>query len=808
MSNTVSISTDITEEFIGQAPFSVMARVAMQLGRESISSSIIAITELVKNAYDADAQSIHICFRGLTGLEDNFENSDNGETTTAVENDKPLDVSPVLIIEDDGTGMTKKQLKEQWLVIGTTNKLISGRSKKKGRVLTGEKGLGRLGLDRLCTMTIVQSSVVEKSKATKLVVDWTKYEATDQRLEKIQHDLYITPKIFTDPYTGKTKKFDHGTSLVLLGLKDIWTTASLQQLREELTLLVSPFAGIGDFSISLETELDAEGLNGPIGSEFILDAAEWELIAEIDAEGLVKFQMFSKQYPETFEFGPEVWSNVFKGTRKTKAECGPLTFQMYFYPRQSVSIADLTFSRVQIASFLDANNGIRIYRDGFRVKPYGAPDGTGDWLRLSYRRQQNPQGVTQEPVGSWKVGYNQVVGSVSISRETNANLIDQTNRENLVEGPAFSDMRMFVERAIQHFEINRQKFEIAKKSAEQSNYDKAKETIELKSSETEESVNQAKDIVANIVQQTDAGNRPSAELVDSLTETIGQIESQLQEQRKAQKELEEQAYEREALFQRQKDTLGNLASLGILATRFGHETLGSSNLVLTNAKDLQNDMTQGLFMVTPDMRQDIEEELEIIVHESSKIETFSQFMLRNVRRDKRHRQATNLKTLIERTFQSFDTLLKEKDISVTFEIPETVSTILAFEIDWESIFVNLLANSVWALDDVSHKDRFIRIRMWEKEQQLKISFADSGIGVEAGTEEQIFLPTVSTRRNKTTGEVIGTGMGLSIVQDFVEAHEGGEITVESPCDLGGAQFHITVRLPQLHLRGNRESNNV
>ncbi len=82
----------------GAVPFSVMARVAMQLGRESISNSITAIIELVKNAYDADAETVRIRF---------------GSARTG---------DAVLIIEDDGIGMTEEQFRDQWMVIGTPNK--------------------------------------------------------------------------------------------------------------------------------------------------------------------------------------------------------------------------------------------------------------------------------------------------------------------------------------------------------------------------------------------------------------------------------------------------------------------------------------------------------------------------------------------------------------------------------------------------------------------------------------------------------------------------------------------------------------
>ena len=146
---------------IGDAPFSVAARVAMQLGRESISNSMIAITELVKNAYDADATHVSIRFHGL-------------DTANAL-----------LIISDDGCGMSEEVLRNQWMVVGTAGKKLAPRSPVKNRTLTGEKGLGRLGLDRLCKIACISTFVENQDYGLELVVDWSKYEGTEQRLEEV-----------------------------------------------------------------------------------------------------------------------------------------------------------------------------------------------------------------------------------------------------------------------------------------------------------------------------------------------------------------------------------------------------------------------------------------------------------------------------------------------------------------------------------------------------------------------------------------------------------------------------------------------
>ena len=408
---------------IDDVSFSVTARVATQLGRESISNSIVAVLELVKNAYDADAENVKIRFGNL-------------------DQDKPL-----LVIEDDGNGMTEQQLRDGWLVIGTPNKLLSAQSSRKRRVLTGEKGLGRLGLNRLCEKTVVQSFSTEESSGLELEINWRKYEEMDTPLEKIRHDLYSISKFMIDPITGVPKELSRGTQLILQDLKDTWTEKFLQDLKRELTLLVSPFAGINDFSIELDSGMKWEEIDGKVGSADLLHAAEWKLIAEIDEGRNVSYTMSSDQHETNFELKPVSWSKKFP--RESEGPlCGPLKFEMYFFPRRPVDLGEVDFNQTQIRNFLNSNQGIRIYRDGFRVKPYGEPTGEGDWLRLSYRRQQHPGGFMQ---GNWRVGSNQVVGAVFLERAQNPDLIDQTNREGIVEGAAFSHLKTLAEDAVMFF---------------------------------------------------------------------------------------------------------------------------------------------------------------------------------------------------------------------------------------------------------------------------------------------------------------------------------------------------------------------
>ena len=760
---------------IDDVSFSVTARVAMQLGRESISNSTVAILELVKNAYDADAETVKIRFGNL---------------------DK---TNPLLVIEDDGNGMNEQQLRDGWLVIGTSNKLLSGQSSRKKRVLTGEKGLGRLGLDRLCEKTVVQSFSEGESSGLELEINWRKYEEIAAPLEKIRHDLYRIPKFISDPITNLSKEFSEGTRLILYDLKDVWSKEHWQDLKQELRLLISPFAGINDFAIELDSGMKWDEIDGKVGSVEMLNAAEWRLIAEFDEEKNVSYTMSSDQHQENFKHGPFSWSENFRHTNEQPL-CGPLKFEMYFFPRRPVDLGEVNFSYTQIREFLDSNQGIRIYRDGFRVKPYGEPTGEGDWLRLSYRRQQHPSGITQ---GNWRVGSNQVVGAVFLERDKNPDLIDQTNREGIVEGPAFYHLKMLAGHAIRFFELRREEFE--KTRDRLTEYEEARGEATKSTKASLEAVNNLKDTTSTITEilQTAVQKKPIVNdveaLLNSLDAVVNAVDETATNTQKAYDRLAKATEEQQEELQSQKDTLGNLASLGILTTSFGHETLRTSNLVILYARHLRRNLGKGLVMVSPDVREMVKDNLELLVSSVDKIHNFADFTLKNVSRDKRKRKTVDLSRVITQVLRYFAGPLKKRNITVELNLPEKVSPIRAFEIDWESIFINLITNAVWALENTKTEQRKIRISMWEAKNYLKITFADSGCGLEAGTEDRIFAPTFSTKRNEK-GEIDGTGLGLAIVKGFVEDYTGGSIHVESPCDFGGAQFHIQILIPNLNSR--------
>lgn len=758
-------------EAIGKKPFSVSARVAMQLGRESISSSIVAILELVKNAYDADAENVYIQFVGLEGFE-----------------------QTALILQDDGVGMTKSQVEDNWLVIGTSNKAISRLSAKKNRVLVGEKGLGRLGLDRLAHQTRMVTFSTGSDFGIELEIDWQKYEnAANERLESIEHDLFKVPKESSDLRTPGLPEIEHGTRLELVGLKDRWAKKDLEKLREELTLLVSPFGGANDFSIWFYTGVgDWQDLDGQVESSHLAEAATWTLTSSLTVDGHIYHEVRSYGNDELEFKAEEKWTELFRGRDiEEKPRCGPIEFTMYFYER----IHPILGARA--SRFLQSNQGIRIYRDKFRVKPYGDPSASGesDWLNLNARRVSNPAGVG-DPKKQWRVAYNQVVGAVFITREKNGALLDQTNREGIVEGPAYFDLRRYAINAVEFFETQRQKYERSQKKRRE--IEEAREEAQTKSQAvigaTTKVKNSWEQIIDEIEQRAATGAPPNFdEIRQTFDTTLQELERSAEESAKKSEELARESEAQEEEYEEQKNTLGNLASLGIITAAFGHETVGYAKAVIGNIKLLRDDVYP-LFPALFEKRHlDIIRDIDEIEQAANRINTFAAFALGNVQRDKRKRKDESLESIARDVFKAVN-LGEAYRIEAEIDFAPDIPKVSVFRIDWESIFINLITNAKWAIDNSPdiNRPRKIRVRAIRDESMVHLFFSDSGCGIPKYAENRIFEPGFSTKENRQ-GDIVGTGMGLAIVQNFIEGYNG-KIDVKRESDLGGAEFHIELPL--------------
>ena len=194
----------MTETVQNSISFSVDAGLIDRLGRELVGKAETAVSELVKNAYDADAKNVEV----------NFINS--------------LWSGGTLKIIDDGLGMTYDQLKLGFMTISSSDKVHNPLSKRFGRNRAGKKGIGRFATQRLGKKLIIITQTLETEQALKVTVNWDEYKI-DQDITSIVNQIEYLPK-----------QKPEGTTLIIENLREGWTEASIKRIYRYVSDLFQP----------------------------------------------------------------------------------------------------------------------------------------------------------------------------------------------------------------------------------------------------------------------------------------------------------------------------------------------------------------------------------------------------------------------------------------------------------------------------------------------------------------------------------------------------------------------------------------
>jgi signal transduction histidine kinase len=400
----------------GEMRFRPRARIIQTIGRDLISNQVIAIQELIKNAYDADADEVHITF------------------------EPPLEIGKgAVIISDNGDGMTMSDIRGGWMEPATPSKVTRTHS-GKGRRVTGEKGIGRFAAARVGRFLDIVTRPKNGNSEISVSFDWSLFADPSKYLDEISCTIQT---VDSSPEAPK------GTQLRISGLNDNWEedaekgVHSFSDLKAELSRLVAPLDK-DEFKIFLSLPPQYLPLEGEITPPDVLGKPHYKLCGSMDGAG---------QVDASYE-GPQGVSFLLdeKGARPKvliggkPPRCGSFKFELRVWDRANEDLEPLAKelgSTIRaIKRDLDAASGISIYRDNFRVL---VPE--GDWLRLDLRRVQNP---------TMRVSNNQVVGRIFISADRNKALKDQTNRQGIVDSPEFDDFKIAVKEILSKLEIRRE----------------------------------------------------------------------------------------------------------------------------------------------------------------------------------------------------------------------------------------------------------------------------------------------------------------------------------------------------------------
>ena len=445
----------------------------------------------------------------------------------------------------------------------------------------------------------------------------------------------------------------------------------------------------------------------------------------------------------------------FKDVDNNLSKIGSFDFEFYFmkrgggqekdeikkYPYKNVNYRD----RVK---WLNEFGGIKLFRDYFRVRPYGeAKSNSFDWLDLGKRALQNPT-VTRP---GYKVRPQQTYGIVNISRIHNISFEDKSSREGIQENDTFSLFKNILIEIIGVFENDRNQVMMTLKKIfdENNKREKAKEEAKRKAKEKKD-------------KESNGDEETSAEDTSTLVDGVLAFEE-----------------ENEDLKDEQK-LLRVLASAGMIVTSFAHELKNMSDSLLPRTSDLKM-ILSGL--VDAEKLKELPEELDPMIliddiqDQDRKLKHWLDFSLGAVRKDKRTYRKIDLVDYLKKFERLWNSILTKKKIE--FSIHRGVFSEVFFqghEIDLDSIFNNLIANSVDAFNrpDASSV-RKIEFRFeFDVKTGINVVYEDSGPGLEGNIVDanKIFLPFVSTKRDEHTGEQIGTGLGMWITKSVIDDYDG------------------------------------
>jgi anti-sigma regulatory factor (Ser/Thr protein kinase) len=409
--------------------FKPRARLLAQLGDQLIRNESVALLEIVKNSYDADAKTVKIKMQKLNDPK-------NG----------------VIEIEDDGTGMDIETIKTAWMDIGNDIKEFMLKNKEKTkifkRVPLGDKGIGRFAVHKMGDVVEITSKMKNKSEVH-FKIDWNSFKDS-----KYLDDVPVTiverdPEVFTG---GRT-----GTIIKITQLRKSWEREMIKDLYRSLNSLRHPFEKKSTFSIEIELD-DKELTKGLLTWKTVSDWSLFNYHIEIEGDSIKKFRYEFTPWPSMKKLKKRIMTESDEHIKKvlklldsdgkpldmTKYKIGRIELNGLIYDRESKVLSLGLQDKKGIKNYLDKNGGIRVYRDDIRVYDYGEPE--NDWLSLDTKRVNVP---------TRRISNNIVVGAVSLNRYDSQDLIEKTNREGFIENDAYFAFRDAVSYALNLVVIKR-----------------------------------------------------------------------------------------------------------------------------------------------------------------------------------------------------------------------------------------------------------------------------------------------------------------------------------------------------------------
>ena len=683
------------------------------LGRELITDRITALFEIVKNAYDANSNSVVVEF---------------------------IDVSPKskkskIIIRDDGIGMEFFDIKNKWMVIGTSSKRRERVSPAPyNRKVVGKKGIGRFAVDLLGAKLTLKTKKRDTPEWIYLETDWSKY--SDLEAKQLTLPFGDEKSFFTDIrnkyWYEKADASAHGTVLEIESVSDEWTENDVSRAYKELSKLVSPNTQLAPkhpFNITIKSQY--KGFENKT----------------VQPLPLIEFATISIELGYN-KSGEQEIAHFDKGeiTKKLVPQrpFGLVKFSLYYFDQNS--------KRKFKEKFNTEIDGIKIYRDGIITTPFAEAE-------ASIERQKDILGIDKRRYSGFfeRLNSRDLLGYVEITDVANPQIIEATNRQDFIDNKEWRELKLFIIEQVQQFE---KYLKYERENIRQiTNSDLGKANEELRN---------IKQTIASVKKEATPAVKKQLQNIEA---DLGKLQGTVNKSIRDYAKLEEESKQKESLF-------FSLVSLQTYASMFSHMTKHTIGHVLRDAEYFQK------YFPNEKLNDRFKTISGRIYNEFLTLRTGVDFMLKYAQSDNAI-EDINLYDLVDNLFNNvYSDVLQREGIKAQLELSKNL--ILTYNKKaLEDIFDNLISNSVKALKGKSNKK--IKCSGISEKDELLLYFSDNGIGIPEEDRYRIF-DIFFTK----TAEFGGAGIGLYMVKTRIEAMQGSIEVVENEFKPTGATFKITL----------------
>lgn len=721
------------QEDIKEVGFTVDAGLIQRLGYELVGKAETAVSELIKNAYDADARVVDVDF---------IDTQNRGGS---------------LIISDNGLGMTETQLRDGFMRISSTDKHHNPKSERYHRTRAGKKGIGRFAAQRLGERLIIITQTKESTNAIRIEIDWNEY-SIDRDLASI-----------TFPIETVQKEKEEGTIMEIRGLREKWTEAAIKRIYRYVLDLFQPDylserSKIDNLAVQDE---EAFKVNFNYVSENGKQAFLNDQISVFDKSLAVFEGYIDKNHCGIVTIKSESLgiNDILEISHAEEEKCFPALSDMYFkihyfiydrpqYYGDKISGPDLK----KIQELSKTASGVRLYRNGFRVLPYGEPK--DDWTNID-KRWSTESGKKNIPLNNQNL-----FGFVEIIDPTGNTFEETASREGLIENDAFNQLSEFINKSL--VAVRGRIAEKIKVFKEKQNNDDYTQDSNKKEQTTQEMFDKLKNILDNKSDQN----------------TENQEEEQYTESDK--KEGLEIIRKLENLIE-EAGMLRVLAGLGLTIGEFTHEMKQFHSSVYGHINRL-NQLS---------LNDEVQNQINEIKIDFDNLFGYTDYFGTTISQNtNRKKSPIDLLAVLDRFQKTIENDLAKNKIDFKVEAYNfDAITVPMHSSEWNSILYNLYTNSRKAIKRANVIGKIL-VEVGVEEDMVFLNFIDNGDGIPKENESRIFNAFFSTSTPASFDapneeQLIGTGLGLKIVKDIIISYKGNISVVLSPNGYS-TNFKITI----------------